>query len=183
MSDQVLYAVPQILRNDDGVYAGNLVYYGRVLFNHAQNLMHPYHNFRHMFHVLWLCHEACRFYKDVLSRQQMRNLLIAALFHDFDHSGMFGYDDLNIERSIRGLRRHILPNDAPCLDRIASLVAITQYPYVAVPEQLDLCGKILRDADISQAFSVAWIQQVVFGLAAEWRKPPLEVLAMRLWRP
>jgi len=39
-----------------------------------------------------------------------------------------------------------------------------------------MSGQILRDADLSQALSPAWIQQTVFGLAAEWGKSPLEAL-------
>ena len=93
---QIPYAVPQMLRNDMDLYEGDLVYYGQVIFHYAQNLCHPYHNFRHMLHVMWLCHEACKFYRNELSRRQMRDLLIAALFHDFNHSGMLGDDDLNI---------------------------------------------------------------------------------------
>jgi hypothetical protein len=49
--------------------------------------------FRHMLHVLWLCHQACRYYQPPHSapdgkpayRCAVRNLLTAALFHDFDH--------------------------------------------------------------------------------------------------
>jgi hypothetical protein len=37
-------------------------------------------------------------------------------------------------------------------------------------------AQIIRDADLAQALSSAWIQQVVFGLAQEWELSPLEVL-------
>jgi hypothetical protein len=45
-------SLPQIVRNDHKLYEGNLVHYLQVIFNHAINLNNPYHNFRHMFHVL-----------------------------------------------------------------------------------------------------------------------------------
>src|SRR5437899_12891226 len=79
--------LPQIVRNDQDLYEGDLSHYLKVIFNHAINLNNPYHNFRHMFHVLWLCHEACKFYADGLTKRDKRNLLIAAVFHDFDHLG------------------------------------------------------------------------------------------------
>ncbi len=41
---------------------------------------------------------------------------------------------------------------------------------------LGLCGRIIRDADVSQGLCDAWIQQVVFGLAAERGVEPIEVL-------
>lgn len=172
-------SLPGIIRNEEGLYEGDLVHYFQVLFHHAQNVAHPYHNFRHMCHVVWLCYQACLFYRDALSPRQMRNLLIAALFHDFDHSGQMGHDDLNIARAIRGLRKHALAADLPYLEEIAELIRTTEYPHMTPPEKLDLCGKILRDADVSQAMSVAWIQQVVFGLAAEWNKKPIEVLKVQ----
>ncbi len=173
--------IPEILRNEEGLYEGTLVYYARTLFHTAQNLRHPYHNFRHMFHILWLCHEACRYYtaKLKLTPRQKRNLLIAALFHDFDHSGVMGHDDLNIERAIRGLRKHLLKRDKPYEEEISDLIRGTQYPYVVDGGTLELCGQILRDADVSQAFSVAWIQQVIIGLATEWGMKPIEVLRMQ----
>jgi hypothetical protein len=171
--------LPEAIRNDRKLYQGDLIHYARVLFHHAQNLNHPYHNFRHMFHVLWLTYEACQFYDGVLTPRQMRNALVAALFHDFNHSGMLGDDDLNIERAIRGLRRHVAIEDQPYVEEIIELIRATQYPNVIPLEQLDLCGKILRDADLSQAFSVAWIQQVVFGLASEWGTKPIDVLRLQ----
>ena len=177
--NQVTSSLPEAIRNDKKLYEGDLVYYARVLFHHAQNLSHPYHNFRHMFHVVWLVYESCQFYDGELTQRQMRNALIAALFHDYNHSGMMGDDDLNIERAIRGLRRHVAGEDQPHHEKIIELIRATQYPNVTPSDQLDLCGKILRDADLSQAFSVAWIQQVVFGLAAEWGKKPIEVLKLQ----
>ncbi len=183
MAYQVPQTLPHVLCNEDKLYEGNLVSYARIIFLHAQNLNHPYHNFRHMFHVLWLCHEACRYYREVvqqpISRRAARNLLIAALFHDFNHSGLMGDDDLNVERALRGLRKHILEMDKPSLGDIESAIRGTQYPYVVQPQDLDLCGLILRDADVSQAFSVAWLQQVIFGLAAEWNMKPIEVLKLQ----
>lgn len=172
-------SLPIVIRNDEKLYEGDLIYYFQVLFTRAQNLVHPYHNFRHMCHVLWLCYNACSFYRDAMNPGEMRDLLIAALFHDFDHSGMMGNDDLNIERAVRGLRMHLLSIDQPHLEQIISLIRATEYPYTVPQEKLDLGGKILRDADLSQALSVAWIQQVVFGLATEWDKKPLEVLKIQ----
>ena len=172
-------SIPDIIRNEEGVYEGNLIHYFQILFNHAQNLERPYHNFRHMTHVLWLCHKASQFYMNELTQRQRRNLLIAAIFHDFDHSGMFGNDDLNIERAIRALRKYLDPIDTPHVSHIESLMRGTEYPYAIALENLDLAGKILRDADMGQTLSPAWIQQVVFGLAAEWGKKPIEILRLQ----
>ncbi len=179
-------SIPEIIRNDNNLYEGNLKEYFKIIFHQAQNVLYPYHNFRHMTHVTWQCNQACEFYDnefqlEKLNRIEMRILLIAALFHDFNHSGMIGDDDLNIERSIRGLRKFILPEDKEYLPQIITLIKATEYPYPKTmpSESLSLCGKILRDIDLGQVFSVAWIQQVIFGLAAEWNKKPIEVLAIQ----
>lgn len=172
-------SLAEIVRNDDGMYEGNLVHYFRVLWNFAQNLRNPYHNFRHILHVMYLCWCACRFYSDSLTPRQMRNLLIAALFHDFDHPGNKGHDDLNIARAVRGLRKHLLSEDEPHVEDIVALIQATEYPYTVDSKYLELSALILRDADMGQAFSVAWIQQVVFGLSAEWSMTPTQLMEMQ----
>ena len=111
----------------------------------------------------------------------MRNLLIAALFHDFDHPGHphpgeQDPDQINIRIAIAGLRRHITADDRASLPEIEALIEATHYPYKAAGEKLDLLGKILRDADLAQVLSPVWIQQVVIGLAGERGVKPIEVL-------
>lgn len=172
-------SIPSIVKNNDGVYEGDLKAYFRILWKHAQNLNNPYHNFRHICHVLFLCHQACVHYSDELTLRKRRILLIAAIFHDFDHTGVAGPDRVNIEAALLALKRHILPEDAEHYGEIERLIQATEYPYSIETKNLSLSGKIIRDADMGQAFSVAWIQQVIFGLAAEWGRTPLEVVAMQ----
>jgi hypothetical protein len=181
MSDavKVTGSLLEMIRNDGALYEGNLKHYFRVVWKHARNLMLPYHNFRHMLHVTWLCYEACGYYRQGLTSREMRNLLIAAMFHDFDHCGMFGEDDLNIERAIRALRKHICDQDRPFLPVIERFIRGTQYPHVIPSDELDLCGRILCDADISQGLDPAWLQQVILGLGAEWGNTPLDVLKVQ----
>lgn len=176
MTVTVCGSLPEIIRNDHKLYDGNLTRYFQVIFNHAQNLHHPYHNFRHMFHVMWLCYQACVFYAGELSPRQMRSLLVAALFHDFDHSGIMSNDDLNIDRAVRGFGTYIAPEDERYSGNIVAMIMSTGYHYQAASENLPLCCQILRDADLSQALNGAWIQQVVFGLAAGRSKQPIDVL-------
>lgn len=176
---EITGTLPALIRNDLHLYEGNLIHYFRVLFTRPTNLWSGYHNFRHMTHVFWLCGLACVFYKDALTKREMRNLLIAALFHDFDHTGKAGNDDINIELAIRGIRRHVLPEDTKFLPEIEVLIRVTEYPYKQASSDLPHSAQIIRDADLCQSFSVAWIQHVIFGLASEWGKRPIEVLQMQ----
>jgi hypothetical protein len=95
-----------------------------------------------------------------------RNLLIAALFHDFDHLGNRSLDQLNIDRAIAELRVHVSKEDLPHLTTIEALIQATHYPYLIPSESLELSARIIRDADAGQTLTAAWIQQVIFGLAA-----------------
>jgi hypothetical protein len=174
-------SLASIIRNDENLYSGNLAHYFRAIFRNARNLSNPYHNFRHTFHVTYLCYQACAYYgRTSLTPRQMRSLLIASIFHDFDHSGKLGNDDLNIILAMRGLEKHILDEDRGELEAIKALIMATQYPYVVGSGTLNLSGHIIRDADLSQSLSVAWIQQVVFGLADEWDKKPIDVLRQQI---
>ena len=112
--------LPEIVGNEERLYEGDLSLYFRILFFESSNLNNPYHNFRHTLHVVWLCHKACLYYQEQLTPRQMRNLLIAAIFHDFDHPGHphRGEEDpdrINIDIAIAGLRRYILSSDYLCL--------------------------------------------------------------------
>jgi hypothetical protein len=181
LASEVTGDLPEIIGNEEGLYEGDLISYLQILFFRSTNLHNPYHNFRHMLHVLWLCHKACRYYQKKLTPRQMRSLLVAALFHDFDHPGHphpreNDPDRVNIKIAIVGLRRHIMPGDREYLPEIEALIEATHFPYKIGSDKLDLLGKILRDADLAQVLSPVWIQQVVIGLAQEWEVTPLEVL-------
>lgn len=171
--------IAEILRNPNGVYEGNLAYYFKILMS-ARNMFNPYHNMRHMLHVLWRCYDACLYYGDELTPRQKRNLLIGSLFHDFDHSGKSGpgLDDLEIERAIRGLRKHILLEDKDFIDEISEIIKASEFPPKVPSSELNLMQQILRDADVSQCLSNAWIQQV-FGLSVEISITPIAMLKMQ----
>lgn len=166
----------QLVINHENLYDGNLLEYFQAFFFLSEGLNNPYHNFRHGTHVLFLAHHAARFHQRDLTRRKIRNLMIAAIFHDYNHSGAAGNDATNIGLAIKGLEKVILPIDKPHLGDIKLLLQGTQFPYIIKDLALPLEGLILRDADLMQPFSVAWIQQVIFGLAAEWKERPIEVL-------
>jgi hypothetical protein len=184
LASDVTGDLPGLIKNKEDLYEGDLTLYFQTIFFRSKNLNNPYHNFRHMLHVLWLCHKACRYYQSRLTPRQMRNLLVAALFHDFDHPGHphpreKDPDRINISMAIAGLRQHISPGDRESLPEIEALIELTHYPYIVGNDELGLLGKIIRDADLAQALSPVWIQQVVLGLAQEWGVKPLEVLRMQ----
>ena len=155
-----------IINNEEDLYTGNLCYYLKVLFQ-ATNVAKPYHNLRHMLHVTCDVYKAAKFveYSKIQGKDKFRILLIAALFHDYDHISMQVPDKINIEMAIKAVNQYILKEDKPHLSEIEDIIRATEYPHNDwLPSQSIL---ILRDADLSQCFSDIWLQQVVVGLAQE----------------
>ncbi len=182
-----------IITNKEGLYSGDLRHYFKCLFN-SRGAANPYHNIRHICTVLVRCYEGMKESQDILLKEFSgarypginnikelnRVLLIAALFHDFQHFGRSGDDDINIEIAIRGLRRNILKEDELLLPYIIFFIESTEFgpaghKKIAHSEY----HKILRDADLTQICSDAWIRMVLFGLSQEMNVTPMEMLKMQ----
>ncbi len=172
--------MPAVFYNVGGLYEGDLRYYFKVIAN-APNIHHGYHGLHHMLHVMWVCYQACVFYHRLgqLSPRRMRNLLIAALFHDYDHVGKGGDDKVNIRRAVYGLKRHIAAADRPYFREIAIILMATHYPHCDLGPDPLLEQLIIRDADASQVFGPEWFGHVVAGFGSELGKSPREMLEVQ----
>lgn len=162
--------------NKNDRYEGNLIHYYKLVMK-APNAYAPYHNVRHMLHVFWESYDGA--VQMGLDKRQMRNLLIAALMHDYNHTGVKNDDSVNIQRALNSLEENILPEDRDHLHQISTMIKCTKYPYddlVYTTDQL-----ILRDADKSQTFSLAWVQAILYGLGKELNMSYEEML--KLQRP
>ena len=152
----------KMVKNIDGVYEGDLKKYFRIAMK-APNAYAPYHNVRHMSHVFWESYDGALYMG--LNKREMRNLLIAALFHDYNHTGIKGDDSINIQRSFDALDEYLLEEDKPYIEEIKSAISATKYPYT--DKKFTKNELILRDADQSQTFSPVWIQSILYGLGKE----------------
>jgi hypothetical protein len=169
--------IPRIINNNDCLYEGDLRHYLKVIFE-APNIHHGYHGLRHMLHVTWACYEACLYYAKLgkLDTRRRRNLLIAALLHDYGHAGKSGDDAANIKVAIEALVQHLLPEDAAYTEEIISILGATQFPHADLGKEITLEQAIIRDADMSQAFGVVWIGDILAGFGNELGKTPKEML-------
>lgn len=126
----------------------------------------PYHNFNHLLTVVRYTHGACVFYE--LEKKDHLELLMAALFHDVNHSGGKSTDDVNVSTAKETVTKFI---EEFCSDidstEVCRIIDATQYPYVIEPEDMDLKQQIIRDADLMQVFEYNWIQQNMMGLCSE----------------
>jgi len=125
----------------------------------------PYHNWFHILTVTKNCYEGAHELK--LGTPSTRNLLVAALFHDFDHAGGKQSDDVNIEKAILGFENFIESTTHTLdIEMIKSLIRVTQFPFIRIPVTIE--QKILRDSDVLQAAECNWFEQVVVGLRKEF---------------
>ncbi len=167
-----------IIENVDEIYPGDLKYYFAIVFIKAKNILNFYHNLTHIFHVLWVGYQACLYYHNKLSPREIRNLLIAILFHDFNHSGVTGNDENEINRAIEALKKYILSQDKHMLRSIIRIIEASKWP-IKVIQRPTLSEQIMRDCDLSQALCQTWMQQVIFGLGKEMGKSQIEMLEMQ----
>lgn len=129
-----------------------------------------YHNNRHMIGVAATCieFEANLWLKDL----DRAALLMAALFHDFNHTGTQP-DHVNIDKAIEGLHAAIHSDDLNIVDydrdtlfkRASVIIACTEFPFVVEP--VSDAQKILRDADLMQSFKPDGIEAIMIGLRNE----------------
>ena len=160
--EKQLPTIISIITNKDGTYTGDLKAYFRIIMR-APNVLNPYHGIRHMLHVLWECYQGAIALG--IDGDKLRCLLIAALFHDYDHTGQPGDDSKNIERAVAGMKKHLLPEDKKHGTTIESLIRGTHYPHSGDPSSN--LHALLRDVDLAQGLSESWIELVLFRLGVE----------------
>jgi len=135
----------------------------------------PYHNLNHLLTVLK--------YSDLIAHgeevyyDQSTPLHLAALFHDVNHSGGKLKDSENIKNAEKAFEEFAkiylnlggghTKEEFDIYAQVTHLIRVTEYPYVKAHSALTPMEKIIRDADMMQAFEYNWISQTTLGLAAE----------------
>jgi hypothetical protein len=141
----------------------------RYVVEHNPSNDAPYHNLDHMLRVAHRCYEGCSFH--ALTAQQRTETVLAALFHDFDHSQGRLSDEWNVKAAIRGLMGWYNSNPMNQaninIDRVAKIIEATEYPYVIPTEDLTLQQAIIRDADLMMSLDINWMGTVIVGLGKE----------------
>lgn len=127
----------------------------------------PYHSNFHLLDVFVTSMEIANTY-DTLTEKDRLELGLAALLHDFNHSGgKFSRDADNITLAIDGLVEFIdwnkLDIESSGVDEfvIEELINITEYPHIREPYTLK--QMIIRDADMSQCYNKNWFLNVITG--------------------
>ncbi len=109
----------------------------------------PYHNLFHAQCMVENCYDGAQYHN--LPFDATRQILCAALFHDFNHSGGKEEDMENIYHAILGVQRCAIELDQPLADipdMVIECIRCTEYPFVY--ESFTIEQRIIRDADLMQ---------------------------------
>ncbi len=129
----------------------------------------PYHGIDHLFEVMRFAF--ITFENDPLCKESNINkleLLIAALFHDYGHSGGKTTDDINIGNAINGVSLFHSANPEFDLNEVINLIKATEYPYTVPESELTLSSKVLRDSDMCYLFYDVSMVKLYSGLRTEF---------------
>lgn len=137
-----------------------------IILNNKSN-DNPYHNLNHLLTVLKYCYIGSK--KELITdEKELRELLLAAIFHDVNHSGGKKTDDINVSNSKKAIKEFVESQKIDVsIDAINEILDATQYPYVLDGSKLNKRQSIIRDADLMQVFEYNWIHQNIYGLSSE----------------
>ena len=124
-----------------------------------------YHN---RYHSCWMMSKVDRLAEAyVTSLESKTALVLAAMFHDFNHSGGIVSDEINIDNALKGL--NVACYDAftkhEIRDHAMRLIRVTEFPFVHKPETIE--EKIIRDADILQGCTDHYQKTIYIDLYME----------------
>jgi len=127
-----------------------------------------YHNNKHMIDVFNNAMTLFNEYKDNLTLDDKLHLGIAALFHDFNHSGGKLKDSENIELALIALKDYLDATGKSALyNDVKHIIIATEFPHNDINP--DILQKIIRDADTMGGITGDWMS-VVKSLATELNK-------------
>lgn len=145
----------------------------------------PYHNNEHMYHVARVAYELYCLDKVVSGDyrlQDARDLVVAALVHDYGHTMGVSADPVNINIVLYHINiwRKTQFGHLANWEAVSGLVAATEFPYVdgVYPKAY----QYLRDADLMYGFEPYAMDAVMLGISEEAehrlgrRMRPLEFL-------
>ena len=116
-----------------------------------------YHNKLHMKAVALNCYEAMHNTLTEFSKADQQALMVAALYHDAQHTRVAPTDSINIGMALKALDAvhktvvHKLPKLA--YQKAVKLIRHTEYPYVVTSANIKCpLSLIIRDADLMMAY-------------------------------
>jgi hypothetical protein len=156
----------------------NIFYQAKTYILENNLVENDYHNNEHMINVFDNAMILFNHYKDEYKLIPYHKIVLglAALFHDFNHSGGKLKDSENIELALVALKEFLVTrinfsrvtiNKSELYDDIENIIIATEFPHLDI--DLDILQKIIRDADTMGGIIDGW-KSVVANLASEYNK-------------
>lgn len=139
-----------------------------------------YHNNKHMIDVFNNSMTLFNEYADQfnLTENDKLNLGLAALFHDFNHSGGKLKDIENIELALTALKEYLdSTNKSELYDDVKRIIIATEFPHLDI--NTDILQQIIRDADTMGGITEDYIS-IVKSLAKEYGKTLQEFIPTQI---
>jgi hypothetical protein len=158
----------------------NIFYEAKTYILENNLVENDYHNNEHMVNVFNNAMILFNHYKDEYKLIPYNKLLLglAALFHDFNHSGGKLKDSENIELALVALKEFLVTiNKSDLYDDIKNIIVATEFPHLDI--DLDILQKIIRDADTMGGIIEGW-KSVVTNLASEYNKTLVEFIPSQI---
>lgn len=158
----------------------NIFYEAKTYILENNLVENDYHNNEHMINVFNNAMILFNHYKDEYKLPPYHKLVLglAALFHDFDHSGGRLKDSENIELALVALKEFLKTiNKSDLYDDIKNIIVATEFPHLDI--DLDILQKIIRDADTMGGIIEGW-KSVVTNLASEYNKTLVEFIPSQI---
>lgn len=134
----------------------------------------PYHNNDHCYNVAVDAFDLGKEYigSGKVSLRMLQHILVAGLFHDYDHTGYSHPDKLNIDNAVMFIRSQtaIFSSLKLNTDRLIRLVKSTQNPARLHPEY-NFEEQIMRDADLLGWCHEQNHEKFLHGLSIEFEAP------------
>lgn len=139
----------------------------KYIIDNSQSIFKPYHNLNHNITVTVFSNYIG--VREGLPKKEMVELLLAAIFHDFNHSGGEKKDTENIKAAKKGVKDFLKETGISDIDidNVFNIIDATEYPYVIPNDKLSTQQKIIRDADLCQLFENQRLQMNYLGLGKE----------------
>jgi len=139
------------------------------IINNNKGDNNPYHNNGHLMTVFYFAMEMADYYK--LDDYHKIHLGLVALFHDFNHNGKIGNDDVNLKEAYIGfLDFYSYCNEKLNLyidtDLFKNILNHTEFPSRPNPTTIE--DKIIMDSDMLSNYTSGWFKDNLVGISKEF---------------
>lgn len=135
----------------------------------------PYHNLHHLLSVMYYCNEGCK-YHSIIGVNRV-SVLVAALFHDYNHSQGYAKDYVNVSVALNSVNQWYKGSKFTTevdIDKVIEIIKATEYPYVIESKDLSIEQAIIRDADLMPSLDTDWLNNMIVGLMKEMKVDSFE---------